>query len=86
MVSVLALSAIDREFEPWSGQTKDCENDKHGILRKKSKDLLARNQDNVSEWGDMSLHVLLFQWASTLRINLTMFCLVQSRPHQVLKY
>jgi hypothetical protein len=23
MVSVLASSAVDREFEPWSGQTKD---------------------------------------------------------------
>jgi hypothetical protein len=25
---------------------------------------LARNKDNVSEWGDMSIHGLLFQWAS----------------------
>jgi hypothetical protein len=24
MVSVLASSAVDRWFEPWSGQTKDC--------------------------------------------------------------
>jgi hypothetical protein len=24
-------------------------------------DWLARNQDNVSEWGDMSIHGLLFQ-------------------------
>jgi len=27
----------------------------------KSKDWLARNQDNVSEWGDMSTCGLLFQ-------------------------
>ena len=27
----------------------------------KSKDRLARNQDNVSEWGDMSIRGLLFQ-------------------------
>ena len=34
--------------------------DKHAALRRKSKDWLARNQDNVSEWGDMSIHRLLF--------------------------
>jgi hypothetical protein len=26
-----------------------------------SKDWLARNQDNVSDWGDMSINGLLFQ-------------------------
>ena len=30
-------------------------------LRRKSKDWLARNQDNVSEWGDMSIHGLLLR-------------------------
>jgi hypothetical protein len=34
---------------------------KHAALRSKSKDWLARNQNNVSEWGDMSLRGLLFQ-------------------------
>jgi hypothetical protein len=33
----------------------------HAALRRKSKDWLARNQDNLSEWGDMSIHELLFQ-------------------------
>jgi hypothetical protein len=28
---------------------------------RKSKDWLARNQNNVSEWGDMSIRGLLFQ-------------------------
>jgi hypothetical protein len=28
---------------------------------RKSKDWLARNQDNVSEWGDISIRGLLFQ-------------------------
>jgi hypothetical protein len=57
MVSVLALSAVDRGFEPWSGQTKDykigicCYPAKHAALRRKSKDWLAQNQDNLSEWG-----------------------------------
>ena len=29
--------------------------------RRKSKDWMARNQDNVSKWGDMSIRRLLFQ-------------------------
>ena len=60
MVSVLASSAVCRGFEPWLGQTKDykigicCFSTKHAALRSKSKDWLARNQNNVSEWSDMS--------------------------------
>ena len=67
MVSVLATSAIDREFDSRSDQTKDyvigicCFFVKHTTLRKKSKDWLARNQANVSEWGDMSIRGLSFQ-------------------------
>ena len=67
MVSVLASSAEDRRFEPWSGQTKDykigifCFSSKHAALRSKSKDWLVRNQNNVSEWNDMSTRGLLFQ-------------------------
>ena len=65
MVSVLALSAVDCGFEPRSGQTKDykigicCFSTKHTALRSKSKDWLARNQNNVSEWSDMSTRRLL---------------------------
>ena len=60
MVSVLVSSAVDRGFEPRSGQTKDytigisCFSAKHAALRRKSKDWLAWNQNNVSEWSDMS--------------------------------
>ena len=67
MVSVLASSSVDRGFEPRSGQTKDykigicCFSVKHAALRRKSKDWLARNQNNVSEWGEMSIRGLLFQ-------------------------
>jgi hypothetical protein len=67
MVSVLTSSAVDRGFEPWSGKTKDYKigscyfSAKRAVLRRKSKDWLARNQDNVSEWGDRSIHGLLFQ-------------------------
>jgi hypothetical protein len=66
MVSVLASSAVDHRFEPRSGQTKDyeigmcCFSAKHAALRRKSKDWWARNQDNVSEWSDMSIHGLCF--------------------------
>jgi hypothetical protein len=57
MVSVLASSAVDRGFDPLSGQTKDyeigicCFSAKHAALKRKSKDWLARNQDNVSRVG-----------------------------------
>jgi hypothetical protein len=65
MVSALASSVVDRGFEPWSGQTKDykigmcCFSAKHTALRRKSKDWLAWNQDNVSEWGIMPIHNML---------------------------
>jgi hypothetical protein len=36
-----------------------------------SKDWLARNQNNVSEWSDMSIHKLLFQLASTIKNQLS---------------
>jgi hypothetical protein len=78
MVGVLASSVVDRGFEPRSGQTKDyrigicCFSTKYAALRRKSKDWLARNQNNVSEWSDMSIRGLLFQWASTIKIQLSM--------------
>jgi hypothetical protein len=43
MVSVFTSSAVDHGF------------DKHVALRSKSKDWLARYQNNVSEWSDMSM-------------------------------
>jgi hypothetical protein len=55
MIIVLALSVVDHGFDPRSGQTKDykigicCFSAKHAALRRKSKDWLARNQNNVSE-------------------------------------
>ena len=55
MVSVLASSVVDRGFESRSDETKDykigicCFSAKHTALRRKSKEWLARNQDNVSE-------------------------------------
>ena len=67
MVSVLASSAVDRGFESRSGQAKDykigicCFSAKHAALRRKSKDVFARNQNNVSEWSEIFTRGLLFQ-------------------------
>ena len=63
----LASSPVDRGFEPRSDQTIDyriricCFSANHAVTRSKRKDWLARNQDNVSEWGDMSVRGMLFQ-------------------------
>ena len=60
MASVFASSTVDRGFEARSGQTKDYKigicffSAKHAVLRRKSKDWFARNQNNMSEWSDMS--------------------------------
>ena len=67
MVSVLALSAVDRGFELRSGQTKNyeigicCFSAEHTALRRKGKDWLAWNQNNVPEWSDVTIRGLLFQ-------------------------
>ena len=60
MAGVFASGAVDRGSEYRPVQTKDyaigicCFSAKHASLRRTSKDGLARIQDNVSEWGDMS--------------------------------
>ena len=66
MVSVFSSSVVDRGFEPPSDQAKHYKFDiccffaKYAALRRKSKDCgMGRNQDNVSEWSDMSTHGLL---------------------------
>ena len=67
MVSVLALSAVDRRLEPRSGQTKYYTigicyfSAKHAALKSKSKNWVALNQNNVSDWSDISIPGLLFQ-------------------------
>ena len=67
MVSMLASSAVDRGIDPRSGQTKDykigicCFSAKHAALRRKNKDWLGRNLNNMSYWSAMSTHGLLFQ-------------------------
>ena len=87
MLSVLASSVVDRDFEPWSGKTKDYEIDiccfstKHVALRSKSKDWFAWNHGNMSEWNDMSTRGLLFQQTSSRKIQFKCAGLVQSEHH-----
>ena len=63
-----------------------CFSSKHLSLRSKSKNCLVRNQDNVSEWSDMSSCGLLFQWASTIKIQLSSMHvgLVQNVHHHLI--
>ena len=62
MISVIASNAVDREFEPRSGRTKEykigicCLSAKHAALSRNSKDWLTRNQNNVSDWRDISVY------------------------------
>jgi hypothetical protein len=87
MARVLASSVVHRGFEPQSCKTKDCKigtccfSAKHTALRRKSKDWLARNQNNVSAWSDMSTLGLLFKWASTIQNPTQRVGLVQSGPY-----
>jgi len=46
---------------------------KFAALRRKSKGWLAQNQYDVLELSNMSTHRLLFQWASTIKILLSIF-------------
>ena len=54
-------------FKTQLGQTKDYKmvfvyfSAEHAALRSKGKDWLDWNQNNVSEWSDMSTRGLLFQ-------------------------
>ena len=67
MVSVFTSSAVDHGFVYRSGHTKDyeigicCFSAKPTASKRKSKDWLAWKQDNVSEWGYMSIRGLLCQ-------------------------
>jgi hypothetical protein len=55
MVGMDSLIAVD-----------GCFSSNHAALRGKSKELLAWNQDNMSEWRDKSIRRLFFLCASTI--------------------
>jgi hypothetical protein len=67
MVRVLDSSVVDRRIELRSGQPKDyeigmrCFSAKHAVLRRKSKNWLARDQNKMFERTDMSARGLLFR-------------------------
>ena len=77
MIIVLTSSTVDRGFEPRSDQSKDykigisCFSTLYAALRRKSIDWLARNQNNVSEWGKMFIRGLLLKRASTIKTQLS---------------
>jgi len=43
---------------------------KHAVLKSQRKDCLAPNHDNVPAWSHTSTFGLLFQWASSITIQL----------------
>ena len=45
------------------------------------KEWLARNQDNVSEWCDMSTSGLLFMWSNAINLQLREFIYYKSEHH-----
>ena len=87
MIGMFASNVVDRVFETRSGQTKDnavgmcCFSAKHAILRKKNKHRLALNQDNVSDWSDISIRILFFQCARTMKNPTKLVGLAKSGPH-----
>ena len=89
---MFASSVEDRGFESRSGQTKDykigicCFSAKHAVLRRKCKHCLIRNQDNVSEWSDMSIWWMLFLWASTIKIHFDLVVVQSRHHHRLIEY
>jgi hypothetical protein len=77
MIRGFAPSAVDCGFELRSNQMNDysfdicCFSGKHAALRRKGKDRLDRNKNNVSEWSDMLTRGLLCQLASTIQVQLS---------------
>jgi hypothetical protein len=88
MISVLTSNAVDRGLKPLSCQTKDykigicCFSAKHTALRRKSKDWLAWNQDNVGRhvYQQTVVSVSWHHKNPTKRVGL-----VQSRPHHLIE-
>ena len=59
-----------------------CFSAKHAALRRKSKDWLARNQDNMYEWDDTSISGLFFQWSSTIKVQVSMHVGLDKSGHR----
>ena len=61
MVSVLVGSVVDHDSSTKRVKTIKFIFVASLLSRQKEKKLVARNQNNVSEWSDMSTGILLFQ-------------------------
>ena len=62
MVSVFASGDVYRRRQPKNYRISSCcFSTKNATLRSKSKDWLAQNENNESEWNDTSARRLLFQ-------------------------
>ena len=55
-----------------------CFSSKHTSLRRKSRYWLGRNQVNVSDLVDLSIRRLVFNWASTTKIQLRVLVLYKA--------
>ena len=66
-----AWSMISARVKPKNKIGLYCFSTKHVALRSSSKYWLACNQENMSQWSGMSTHRLLFQWPSTIKIQLS---------------
>ena len=77
-------------FKTWSVQTKDnnigiCNiSTKHAASMSKSKDWFAQNHDNVSEWSDMSTHMLIQYKVDIIVISLNVTCYPHDRAAKLL--
>jgi hypothetical protein len=60
-VTVICRTAIRELFLSFNKIGMYCLSAKHAALRIRSKDGLAPNLDNVSEWGDVFIRGLLLQ-------------------------
>ena len=76
VVSIQRLKGRVNPKTPRLGQPKDIKfvfaaSPVNHIIKSNSKDWLAQNQDNVYEWRELSICRLLFQWASTIIIEIS---------------
>jgi hypothetical protein len=53
------------------------------LQRSASEDWLAQNQDNVSVWSDMSIRRLLFQRASTIKVQLRLLLKYKADTNEI---
>ena len=60
-----------KRVKPKTNMCIGCFPTKHAALRSKNKDWFAWNQDNVSEWSDISIRGLLWQWDIIIKIQLS---------------